>query len=118
MIIQIILFADATAQSGAAFGQGTGPISLTNIGCTGNESRLADCSADTNTAGCTHSNDASATCVIQCKLWSQQLSLAGWYFVGYRLSRYKLYRNFSDQWTTKFSIAKLSTSLHRATQNI
>jgi len=62
-----ILFADATAQSGAALGQGTGPISLTNIGCTGNESRLADCSSDTNTAGCTHSNDASATCVTQCK---------------------------------------------------
>ena len=62
-----ILFADATAQSGAAFGPGTGPISLNSVGCIGNETRLADCPWTSVTTGCTHSNDASATCVTECK---------------------------------------------------
>ena len=65
--IEISLLADATTQSGAAFGQGSGPISLTNVGCTGNEARLADCLSSNNTVGCTHSRDASATCVQDCK---------------------------------------------------
>ena len=66
------LLADATAQSGSAFGQGSGPISLNNVGCTGSETRLVDCSFSNNTVGCTHSNDASATCIAECKfctLW-------------------------------------------------
>ena len=65
----VYLHVDATAQSGAAFGQGTGPISLNNVGCTGDETRLVDCSFSNNTVGCTHSNDASATCLTQCKLY-------------------------------------------------
>ena len=79
-------FAGATAQSGAAYGPGTGPISLINVGCFGNESRLADCPLGNITTGCTHSNDASATCVTQCKSYnlnSCQNSSVGWFLVGY-----------------------------------
>ena len=62
--------ADATAQSGAAFGQGNGTIFLNNVGCTGNEARLVDCSFSSNTGSCTHSRDASATCVQDCKFYT------------------------------------------------
>ena len=65
--IYIFSLEDTTAQSGAAFGPGSGPISLTNVGCTGNEARLVDCLSSNNTVGCTHSRDASATCVQDCK---------------------------------------------------
>ena len=55
--------ADAQARSSAAFGQGTGPIFLDNLGCTGNEARLFDC--PNNGIGmhnCAHSEDAGVVC--------------------------------------------------------
>ena len=54
---------DAQARSFAAFGQGTGPILLDNVACTGNEARLFDC--PNNGIGihnCLHSEDAGAVC--------------------------------------------------------
>ena len=59
----ILLSIDAQARSFAAFGQGTGPILLDNLGCTGNEARLFDC--PNNGVGihnCAHSEDAGVVC--------------------------------------------------------
>ena len=55
--------ADAQALQRAAFGQGTGPIFLDNVGCTGNEFRLIDCPNNgIGSHNCIHSEDASVRC--------------------------------------------------------
>ena len=47
----------------AAHGQGTGPIVLDNLACTGNELSLSQCQhAGWGTHDCKHSEDASAIC--------------------------------------------------------
>ena len=56
------LFTDATA-SGGMFGQGTGPIHLTELRCTGSEDNLLNCpGADTPVVTCNHQNDAGVVC--------------------------------------------------------
>ena len=62
-----LLILDATAHSNARFGQGTGPIFLDNVACTGEEDTLTSCTFDSNTADCFHSDDAGVTCVADCK---------------------------------------------------
>ena len=60
--------AAAQARSRAAFGQGTGPILLDNLACTGNEARLFDC--PNNGIGihnCAHSEDAGVVCNQTCE---------------------------------------------------
>ena len=52
---------NATARSSAYFGQGSGPIHLDNVACTGSESRLLDCSHISN-HNCGHHKDAGVTC--------------------------------------------------------
>ena len=55
------LYDGAVARTSAYFGQGTGPIQLSNLQCTGNEDFLQNCTySSTNT--CTHGNDAGVTC--------------------------------------------------------
>ncbi len=39
-----------------------------SVACTSTESRLVDCAYDTNTAQCTHANDAGVICSTQCEL--------------------------------------------------
>ena len=51
------------AYSLAAYGAGTGRIHIDDVMCTGQESGLSDCSFDTNTADCSHSEDAAVKCV-------------------------------------------------------
>ena len=54
---------DAVAFSSAHFGAGVGPIHLDNVGCTGSETNLTDCSYD-SIVNCLrgHSEDAGVRC--------------------------------------------------------
>ena len=49
---------------GAYFGQGSGPILLDNVTCTGSELTIAKCEhlGFNNTRSCSHSEDAGVTC--------------------------------------------------------
>ena len=51
-----------TAHGLAHFGQGSGPIWMDNVACTGSETRLIDCPYNANTSGCRHYEDAGVTC--------------------------------------------------------
>ena len=54
---------DATAQCCATYGQGTGRIVLDNLGCSGTESSVFDCTHNgLNSHNCAHSEDAGVTC--------------------------------------------------------
>ena len=47
----------------AAYGQGTGPIWLDNVQCSGTEARLVDCPANAiGSHNCIHFEDASVRC--------------------------------------------------------
>ena len=63
----MFVFAGAIARSNAFFGQGTGPIWLDDLLCTGNEQRLVDCPVSTGGIGMVdfcngHADDAGVTC--------------------------------------------------------
>ena len=54
---------DATAYSLARFGQGSGPIYLDQVGCTGREAMLGDCNANPiGVHDCSHFEDAGVGC--------------------------------------------------------
>ena len=59
----IFLYTIAIAVNQAAFGQGTGPVLLSNVRCSGTESSLLSCSHDeTYLYRCLHDNDAGVVC--------------------------------------------------------
>ena len=48
---------------GAYFGEGNGPIHLSQANCTSNDTKLTDCNIDkTGINGCKHSQDAGVIC--------------------------------------------------------
>ena len=52
-----------TALSSAFFGEGTGPIWLDEVSCTGSESELLECPHNSvGNDNCIHSEDASVRC--------------------------------------------------------
>lgn len=52
---------DATAVSGAGYGQGNGSIHLDRLFCSGDESHITDCT-HTRAINCPHSQDAGVVC--------------------------------------------------------
>ena len=44
------------------YGQGTGPILMDDVVCTGSESGLINCTYDNNTGDCSHYYDAGVRC--------------------------------------------------------
>ena len=61
----VLSFLGAQSFSFSYFGQGTGPIWLDNVFCSGNEQFLVNCSANTiGNHNCAHYEDASVRCSI------------------------------------------------------
>jgi receptor-type tyrosine-protein phosphatase Q len=58
--------ADAVPRYNAYFGQGSGSILMSLVGCTGSESRLIDCSYSSSISGCSHYDDAGVQCQTRC----------------------------------------------------
>lgn len=61
-LTSFLIASGATAVSNAFYGAGSGNIYLDNVACNGNEANISSCTADFNTADCTHSQDAGVTC--------------------------------------------------------
>lgn len=55
-------YAGGIAKGTAYFGEGSGPILLDAINCTGTETSFAKCSFDTSTQACSHGEDAGVIC--------------------------------------------------------
>ena len=61
----------ASSRSSAYFGQGSGPIWLDEVRCSGGEERLLSCPANSiGSHNCGHSEDAAVICTT-CKLFSE-----------------------------------------------
>ena len=59
--ISFFFTSDAIAYSNAHFGATNGPVHIQNVQCSGNESRLEDCS--NMTSSCSHNYDAGVSCL-------------------------------------------------------
>ena len=64
LVFQNTLFycAGVSTYRSAHFGQGTGPIFMDDVACSGSELRLLDCSYDSDTSADSHSEDAGVRC--------------------------------------------------------
>ena len=73
-IVHIIMHEHFCLTSGsiattATFGQGSGPVHLMKVGCTGTEANLEDCPSSVG-SDCTHAYDAGVRCHIQEGIYS------------------------------------------------
>ncbi len=60
----IIVVLGAIVRQGAAFGQGSGPIFVDNVRCSGMENRLFDCeNSGIEVTSCGHNKDAGVVCI-------------------------------------------------------
>lgn len=57
------LATDPVAFPEAVFGEGIVPILVDDIECTGSEDSLLNCTYDSSTFDCTHSDDAGVACL-------------------------------------------------------
>ena len=62
ILTNLMCSADATAVLRAGFGAGSGPIYLDDLRCDGSESALVNCSYDSVTTDCSHTEDAGVRC--------------------------------------------------------
>ena len=63
-VIGLFNSADATAYSNAHFGPNSNIIiALDDVACTTAHSRVIDCTHDSNTGDCSHTDDAGVQCV-------------------------------------------------------
>jgi len=77
----------SNAYTGAHYGQGTGPIWMDDVACSGSESHLYDCRQRRwGSHDCTHSKDSS----LLCRYGSSNLRLVGG---GYYYGRVEVYHN-------------------------
>ncbi|XP_015777958.1 PREDICTED: deleted in malignant brain tumors 1 protein-like [Acropora digitifera] len=77
----------SNAYTGAHYGQGTGPIWMDDVACSGSESHIYDCrQRGWGSHDCTHSKDSS----VRCRYGSSNLRLAGG---GYYYGRVEVYHN-------------------------
>ena len=68
-------YTGAIAYRYAHFGQGSGPILMDDVSCTGSESSLINCTYDRYTGDCGHHEDAGVRC--QCKQLMIQCFMGG-----------------------------------------
>ena len=62
----------SVAFSSSAFGRGDGPIAMSHLKCTGNESLLEDCPSG-SPSSCSHSRDAGVRCLGKMADWISSL---------------------------------------------
>ena len=62
LLLSHCYFVDAVAFSNSHFGSGAGNIFLDDVRCTGSESHLINCTYDSVTTDCSHSEDAGVRC--------------------------------------------------------
>ena len=60
----LLCSADAVAVLYAGFGAGSGPIHLDDVRCTGSETGLVNCTYDSVTTDCSHTEDAGVRCSV------------------------------------------------------